>query len=73
MTNFLSHIYIVLGEKVGSEEWVIRIWYKPFISLIWIGALFAALGGVFALLNRKKLSRNFFKIVSFFIYLKTAP
>jgi cytochrome c-type biogenesis protein CcmF len=67
MTNFLSHIYIVLGEKVGGEEWVIRIWYKPFISLIWIGALFAALGGLFALLNRKKLSNNVFKIVSFFI------
>ena len=73
MTNFLSHIYIVLGEKVGSEEWVIRIWYKPFISLIWIGALFAALGGVFALLNRKKLSYNVFKIVSFFIISLAIP
>ena len=67
MTKFLSHIYIVLGEKVGDEEWVVRIWYKPFITLIWIGALLTALGGLFALVNRKKFSYSFFKIVCFFV------
>ena len=46
MSQFLSHIYIVLGEKVGDEEWVVRIWYKPFITLIWIGAFLTALGGI---------------------------
>ena len=61
MTNYLSHIYIVLGEKVGDKEWIVRVWYKPFISLIWIGSLITALGGLFSLFNRKKLSK---KIVS---------
>ena len=73
MTKFLSHIYIVLGEKVGDEEWVVRIWYKPFITLIWIGALLTALGGLFALVNRKKFSYSFFKIVCFFVISITIP
>ena len=73
MSQFLSHIYIVLGEKVGDEEWVVRIWYKPFITLIWIGAFLTALGGIFSLLNRKKFSYNFFKILCFFIISLAIP
>ena len=73
MSQFLSHIYIVLGEKVGDEEWVVRIWYKPFITLIWIGAFLTALGGIFSLLNRKKFSYNFFTILYFFIISLAIP
>ena len=42
MSRYFSHIYIVLGERVDDEEWIVRVWYKPFISLIWIGAIITA-------------------------------
>ena len=30
-----------------------RVWHKPFITLIWLGTLLMALGGVVSLTDRK--------------------
>ena len=41
--NF-SQLYMVLGEKINDKTWVIRIWHKPFILLIWLGGIVIASG-----------------------------
>jgi cytochrome c-type biogenesis protein CcmF len=46
----------VLGEETtsdkGESRWQLRLWWKPYVPLIWIGGLLVALGGGLALLSR---------------------
>ena len=46
-------LYISLGEPVDNGAWSVRVYYKPFIRWIWMGALIMALGGVFAATDRR--------------------
>jgi cytochrome c-type biogenesis protein CcmF len=36
-----------------SNAWIVRIFYKPYISWIWVGALIMALGGTLAAADRR--------------------
>ena len=54
-----------MGDKINDKTWVIRIWYKPLIMLIWIGGLFMGLGGLLSLLKRIEIRQ--LKKISFFI------
>ncbi|WP_075221382.1 heme lyase CcmF/NrfE family subunit [Acuticoccus yangtzensis] len=47
-----TQLYVTLGE-VADGKVVVRLFYKPFVLFIWIGALIAALGGVLSLADRK--------------------
>ncbi|MEQ1542207.1 MAG: cytochrome c-type biogenesis CcmF C-terminal domain-containing protein, partial [Novosphingobium sp.] len=44
--------YTVLGDQVENGRWQLRLWWKPFVTLIWIGGVLVALGGVLALTGR---------------------
>ncbi len=44
-------LYIALGEPLQGDAWAIRIYIKPFVMWIWIGALFIAMGAVLASLD----------------------
>lgn len=33
---------VSLGEAVGPDSWVLRLYYKPFVSWIWGGCLLMA-------------------------------
>jgi cytochrome c-type biogenesis protein CcmF len=46
-------VYVSLGEPVGADAWLLRLYYKPFISWIWAGCLLMALGGLFAATDRR--------------------
>lgn len=48
-----SQVYVSLGEKTEDGGRVVRVWYKPMITLIWIGALIMALAGAYSLSDRK--------------------
>ena len=37
--NILHNIYIALGQEQEDKSWVVRIYYHPFVNLIWLGAL----------------------------------
>ncbi len=54
-SSFFSHLYIVLGaeQPIGSGSRVVRVYYNPLVSLIWIGAIIMALGGFVALIDKK--------------------
>ena len=46
-------LYAALGESLGGNRWVVRVYYKPFIAWIWWGCGFMALGGFWAVLDRR--------------------
>jgi cytochrome c-type biogenesis protein CcmF len=47
-------LFIALGEPLDSEgAWAVRIYYKPFIRWIWMGAVIMAIGGLFAASDRR--------------------
>lgn len=52
-TGFLRDVYVALGEQVSKNEWGMRLYYKPFVQWIWIGATLMALGGLLAALDRR--------------------
>ena len=72
-SKYFSHVYIILGEKINSDEWMVRIWFKPMVSLIWIGALITSLGGLLSLLGKIKFKPNFRYIFFLFILLFSYP
>ena len=54
--TFFNHLYIVMGQEqpLGSANRVIRIYYNPFIILIWLGAIIMAFGGFISLFSNIK-------------------
>jgi len=58
-TGFTRDLYVSLGEPVGNDAWVVRIYHKPFVDWIWGGAFLMALGGVLAITDRRyRLARK---------------
>ncbi|HWH46224.1 MAG TPA: heme lyase CcmF/NrfE family subunit [Burkholderiales bacterium] len=57
--GFTRDLYVSLGEPVGNDAWVVRIYHKPFVDWIWGGAFLMALGGVLAITDRRyRLART---------------
>jgi cytochrome c-type biogenesis protein CcmF len=52
-TYGFSQLYIQLGETSDSGENVVRAWYKPYVTLIWLGAVIMALAGCLSLSYRR--------------------
>ncbi|ALG67741.1 heme lyase CcmF/NrfE family subunit [Beggiatoa leptomitoformis] len=46
-------IYVSMGEPLGGGAWSVRIYYKPFIRWIWLGALFMAFAGFLSATDRR--------------------
>jgi len=49
----LGQVYISLGEVQADGSVGVRMYYKPLVLLIWIGALVMALGGGVSLTDRR--------------------
>jgi len=47
-----GQLYTVLGKPVGEGRWQLRLWWKPFVTLIWFGGVLIAIGGLLALGGR---------------------
>ena len=46
-------LYVALGEPAGADAWSLRVYYKPFIQWIWLGALVMGIGGILAASDRR--------------------
>ncbi len=47
-------LYVSLGEAVDQQgDWALRLYYKPYVRWIWLGAIFMGLGGLLALSDRR--------------------
>ena len=44
MPGFFEDIYIALGQQVAENSWTVRIYYKPLVRWIWLGAIVMAFG-----------------------------
>ncbi len=51
--GFTRDVYVSLGEPLEGQAWAVRVYYKPFVDWIWGGCLLMALGGVFAVSDRR--------------------
>ncbi|MBE0622819.1 MAG: c-type cytochrome biogenesis protein CcmF, partial [Burkholderiales bacterium] len=47
------HLYVALGEQISPNVWIVRLYYKPFISWIWLGCLMMGFGGLLAVIDRR--------------------
>jgi cytochrome c-type biogenesis protein CcmF len=57
LTRWNGQLYAVLGEEAESADgsggrWQLRLWWKPFVPMIWWGGLLIGLGGLLALIGR---------------------
>ncbi len=46
-------IYVAMGEPLADGAWAMRLHIKPMIRLIWLGAVFMALGGILAVWDKR--------------------
>ncbi len=46
-------LYVALGEPLGEGAWAVRVQYKPLVRWIWLGGLLMALGGIWAVLDKR--------------------
>ena len=46
-------LYVSLGEPVGENTWIVRVYFKPFVDWIWGGCFLMALGGVLSLTDKR--------------------
>ncbi len=51
-TFWNGQLYLTIGEKEVDGRWLLRMWWKPFVTLIWLGGMMMALGGALAMLGR---------------------
>ena len=58
LTLLDGQLYTVLGQPDGQGRWQLRLWWKPFVTLIWFGGVLIALGGMLSLLGRVRRERR---------------
>src|SRR5690606_9032971 len=52
LTRWNGQLYVVIGDEAQDGRWQLRLWWKPFVTLIWFGGILIALGGWLAWLGR---------------------
>ena len=53
MTRGFSQLYLSLGDQNPDGSITVRLYHKPYVLLIWIGALVMFLGGALSLSDRR--------------------
>jgi cytochrome c-type biogenesis protein CcmF len=59
--GLVRDVYVALGEPLSDAReaaWSVRVYYKPFVSWIWGGALLMAMGGALATADRRYRLRH---------------
>ncbi|MBN9071522.1 MAG: heme lyase CcmF/NrfE family subunit [Rhizobiales bacterium] len=52
-TMGFSQLYVSLGDETDDGGIVVRAWWKPLVTLIWLGGLVMMAGGVLSLCDRR--------------------
>jgi cytochrome c-type biogenesis protein CcmF len=53
-----GQLYTVLGKPDEGGRWQLRLWWKPAVTLIWLGGALVALGGLLSLIGRVRRERR---------------
>jgi len=48
-----ADLYAVIGEAAGGGRWSVRLYHKPFVFGLWLGAAMMVLGGFLSLTDRR--------------------
>ncbi len=51
-TLWNGQLYLVVGENTDGSHFLMRMWWKPFVTLIWLGGIMIAFGGGLSLIGR---------------------
>ncbi len=53
--SLMRDLYVALGEPIaeGSNQWAVRIYVKPLIRWIWLGALIMAFGALISMFDKR--------------------
>jgi cytochrome c-type biogenesis protein CcmF len=51
-TFWNGQLYTIVGKPDDAGGWQLRLWWKPFVTLIWLGGALIAFGGALALAGR---------------------
>ena len=51
--NLWRDLYVSMGEPLPNNAWGIRLQVKTFMRWVWLGAIFMALGGFLAILDKR--------------------
>jgi cytochrome c-type biogenesis protein CcmF len=46
-------VYVAMGEPLENGAWSVRLFIKPFVGWIWLGAFMLAVGGILAASDRR--------------------
>ena len=52
-TYGFSQLYLQLGEQSADGSRTVRLWFKPYVTLVWLGAIIMALAGALSLSDRR--------------------
>ena len=52
-TFWFSQLYVSLGDIAADGTATVRIYWKPLVTLTWLGAIVMAVGGLFSLSDRR--------------------
>ncbi|WP_394890911.1 heme lyase CcmF/NrfE family subunit [Mesorhizobium sp. AaZ16] len=52
-TMGFSQLYVSLGDETADGGVVVRVWWKPLVTLIWIGGLVMMAAGAVSLMDRR--------------------
>jgi cytochrome c-type biogenesis protein CcmF len=53
LTSGFSQLYVSLGDVSNDGSIIVRIYHKPLVLLIWLGAVVMVIGGAFSLSDRR--------------------
>ena len=53
-----GQLYVVIGKPDEQGRWQLRLWWKPFVTFIWLGGVMIGLGGLLALIGRVRRERR---------------
>ena len=58
VTRMGGQLYTVIGKADGQGRWQLRLWWKPGVTLIWLGGILIALGGALSIIGRVRRERR---------------
>jgi cytochrome c-type biogenesis protein CcmF len=53
MTRALGQLYLSLGDPNSDGSIAVRLYHKPLVLLIWLGAVVMVIGGALSLSDRR--------------------
>ncbi len=46
-------LFVALGEDLGGGSWSLRVYHKPFLRWVWLGAILMSIGGILAAADKR--------------------